>query len=136
MQTTIRSGVDRRFGLLSATLILVAVLISGCDLFRPPGRTEVWFFNQTKGTFEIAGQTVAYWSSAWIELDPGESQRLAITRNDQLLDTLVVTSLVAEGDRNDYGAVINIHEDTANVLRIDQFSPYIEAQLVSPEGTP
>jgi hypothetical protein len=45
---------------------------------------------------------------------------------------LVITSLVAADDPNDYDAAVNVHEDSAGVLNCLEFSPYINAEIVAP----
>jgi hypothetical protein len=96
------------------------------------GIVEVWIFNQTPVTFKVADQTVKYWTSGWVDIASGDTVRLPITRDSQPLGTLVVNSLVAQGDANRYGAVVNVRQDSLSHLFIEEYSPYIDAQLVNP----
>jgi hypothetical protein len=108
----------------------LAVLV-GLNCHRS-GIVEVWIFNQTPSTLQVAGQTVNYWTSGWTEIAPGDTARLPIARDSQSLGTLVVNSLVAQGDANRYGAVVNVRQDSLSHLFIEEYSPYVDAQLVSP----
>ncbi|MEO0107817.1 MAG: hypothetical protein ABIK62_01410 [candidate division WOR-3 bacterium] len=103
--------------------------MTACDVVYPPGSVEVWVFNKTKGILEVAGQSIDYWTSATVILRQGQSQRLAITRNSQVLDTLVLTSLVSPGEKQRYGAAVNVEEDSLSGLRTAEYSPYIDAYL-------
>ena len=102
---------------------------SGCDVLRGPGSVEVWVFNKSMDTLWVAGNATGYWHSSTFWLGRSETVRLPLTRHEQLLDTLVVTTQVSSGDAGKYGAVVNVTEEPLGDLHIEEFSPYIGASL-------
>jgi hypothetical protein len=125
----LRQGKSMRAGALSLLIAVVFFAGPGCDSFRSAGSVEVWVFNQGLAAFMVAGQTTEYWSSTPFQMGRNDTLRLPITRDERVLDTLVLTTLVPATDEGRYGAVVNVHEDTLDHLHIEEFSPYLDACL-------
>ena len=88
-------------------------------------------YNQSLAAFEFNGRELAVNSSRGVYTANGAVDTLDLRRGT-VVARLVITSLVAADDPNQYDAAINVHEDTAGVLYCREFSPYIDAVIVAP----
>jgi hypothetical protein len=80
---------------------------------------------------DMNGQTVEKVMSQQFYVPNGDTYRVSLTRRGTRLGVIAIASLTAAGDPDLYDAAINVHEDTLNKLRIDEYSPYIDAVLES-----
>ncbi len=111
----------------AAVLLLLAGI--GCHNREPSTRSMV--FNLSLSAFEVEGHQVEVGSSQSVRTAHGVVDTLDLKRG-AVAGRLVITSLVAAGDPNDYDAAINVHEDTTGVLYCREYSPYIDAVIIAP----
>ena len=88
-------------------------------------------FNLSMSAFTVEDHEVEVNFSQAVYTAHGVVDTLNLKR-DAVVGRLVITSLVAAGDPNEYDAAINVHEDTAGVPYCTEYSPYIDAVIIAP----
>jgi len=88
-------------------------------------------FNLSMSAFTVEGEHLEVGASQSVYTAHGVADTLDLLRGT-VAGRLVITSLVAAGDPNDYDAAINVHEDTAGTLYCREYSPYIDAVIIAP----
>lgn len=118
----------RRAGLFFLPLVAVILLAYTAQCNREKS-TWALVFNQAKDSLDVAGTWIhAGWSQGFYVVN-GDTDSLALSRLGRDPGKLVIRSLVARDDPNDYDAAINVHEDSLGHLYLREFSPYIDAAL-------
>jgi hypothetical protein len=102
---------------------------AGCHDREPS--THAMVFNISMSAFQVEGREVAVGFSRGVWTANGATDTYDLLRGTAV-GRLVVSSLVAAGDPNDYDAAINVHEDTAGKLYCREYSPHIAAVIVPP----
>jgi len=106
-------------------------LIAGMSCHSRAPSTRSMVFNLTMSAFTVEDHQVEVQFSQEVYTANGVADTLDLKRG-AVVGRLVITSLVAAGDPNDYDAAINVHEDTAGVLYCREYSPYIDTVIVAP----
>jgi hypothetical protein len=88
-------------------------------------------FNQGMDSLDVAGKWIHRGWSEDYYVAHGDTDSLALSRSGHSLGKLVIYSLVAKEDPNEYDAAINVHEDTLDHLFVREFSPYIDAAVIA-----
>jgi hypothetical protein len=117
-------------GLFTA-IAAIAVLLAaaGCHSRGPSTCTMV--YNLSLSTFQVEEHQVEVHASRSVYTVNGAIDTFDLTRG-AVIGRLVITSLLAAGDPDDYDAAVNVHEDTPGVLYCREYSPYIDAVIVAP----
>jgi hypothetical protein len=87
-------------------------------------------YNQGMDSLDVAGKWIHRGWSEDYYVAHGDTDSLALGRPGRSLGKLVICSLVAKEDPNNYDAAINVHEDSLDRLYLREFSPYIDAAIV------
>lgn len=87
--------------------------------------------NISTSSFSVDGHDIEVGYSWGVRTANGATDTFDLTRG-AVVGRLVATSLVPTGDPNDYDAAINVHEDTAGILRCHEYSPYVDAVIIAP----
>jgi hypothetical protein len=118
-----------RIALSGAAAVFLLFAGVGCHGHGPSTRSMV--FNLSMSAFTVEGHQIEVGFSQSVNTAHGVTDTVELKRG-AVAGRLVITSLVAAGDPNDYDAAINVHEDTAGVLYCREYSPYIDAVIIAP----
>ena len=118
-----------RFLAVGASAALYLVAGTSCHGHGPSTRSMV--FNLSMSAFTVEGHEVEVNFSQAVYTAHCVVDTLDLKRG-AVVGRLVITSLVAAGDPNEYDAAVNVHEDTAGLLYCHEYSPYIDAEIIAP----
>ena len=88
-------------------------------------------YNQSMSAFTVQGHQIEVNASRSVYTAHGVVDTLDM-RRDAVVGRLVITSLVTAEDPSNYDAAVNVHEDIAGALYCTEYSPYIDAVIISP----
>jgi hypothetical protein len=87
-------------------------------------------YNQGMDSLDVADIWIhRSWTQSYY-VAHGDTDSLTLSRPGRSLGKLVICSLVAGDDGDEYDAAINVHEDTLDHLYLREFSPYIDAAVI------